>query len=318
MLVEQIVEKQRRNYNVERESLLNLSKFLNPYISLEDILKRLKENGFKGVYTIDEFDSVEEQPNVLGIYSNNDKAIVLKKEEYDKDKTIGIHEMGHAFLNGRNIKNIILDNRSIDYGYGLEEGAMAFLQYSSSIKDINGINSKFYQFQCNLFKQLNILYSYSKSKKYENLLIHLFMEPETFIPLISNIYEDIYTEKFKNPEKSLVIKAAFNLIAGTDALIEYNDTDLYVLLSYINTIYLYMANTNAENENSYKNIFINFDDIKMRKEEIIFLKIFNSDINYMKRLETQLKAVLCVISNLLDSFDNKKTNDVNNKILSKR
>lgn len=318
MLVEQVVKKQKRNYNVEKESLLNLAKFLNPYISLEDIKKRLKKNGFKGVYIVDEFDSVETQPNVLGIYSDNDKAIVLKREEYNKDKTIGTHEMGHAFLNGRNIKNIIFDNRLIGYGYGLEEGAMAFLQYSSSIKDINEVNSKVYAFQCNLFKQLSVLYSYSKSKKYENLLIHLFMEPETFIPLISNIYEDIYTEKFKNSENSLSIKSAFNLIAGTDALLEYNDTDLYLLLSYINTIYLYMANKNAVNENSYKKIFINFDDIKMREEEIILLKIFNSDINYMKRLEIQLKATLCVISNLLDNFDNKKTNDVNNKILTKK
>lgn len=318
MLVEQVVKKQKRNYNVENETLLSLSKFLNPYISLEDIKKRLKENNFNGVYIIDEFDSIEEEPNVLGVYSDNDKAIVLKKEEYYKDKTIGIHEMGHAFLNGRNIKNIIFDNKLIGYGYGLEEGAMAFLQYSSSIKDINEVNSKVYTFQCNLFKQLSVLYSYSKSKKYENLLIHLFMEPETFIPLISNIYEDIYTEKFKNSENSLSIKSAFNLIAGTDALLEYNDTDLYLLLSYINTIYLYMANKNAVNENSYKKIFINFDDIKMREEEIILLKIFNSDINYMKRLEIQLKATLCVISNLLDNFDNKKTNDANNKTLSKR
>lgn len=318
MLVEQVVKKQKRNYNVEKELLLNLAKFLNPYISLEDIKKRLKKNGFKGVYIVDEFDSVETQPNVLGIYSDNDKAIVLKREEYNKDKTIGTHEMGHAFLNGRNIKNIIFDNRLIGYGYGLEEGAMAFLQYSSSIKDINEVNSKVYAFQCNLFKQLSVLYSYSKSKKYENLLIHLFMEPETFIPLISNIYEDIYTEKFKNSENSLSIKSAFNLISGTDALLEYNDTDLYLLLSYINTIYLYMANKNADKENSYKKIFINFDDIKMREEEIILLKIFNSDINYMKRLEIQLKATLCVISNLLDNFDNKKTNDVNNKILTKK
>ena len=67
MLIEQIVKKQNRNYDVEKESLLGFSKFLNPYISIEDIQKRLEENGFKGVYMTDEFDSIEGKSNVLGI-----------------------------------------------------------------------------------------------------------------------------------------------------------------------------------------------------------------------------------------------------------
>lgn len=307
MLIENVVKKNNRDYEEEKNILLEFSQILKPYISLESIQKKLETNGFKGVYILNDhlFKMVSSSENTLGIYSGENKAIILNRKDYIKNKSIGIHEMGHAYLDGSSSKEITLDDSIIIYGNGLEEAAMAIFQCNLDIKNINKQFCNIYPYPSILFKQLDILYKNSNCQKYDNLLIHLFMEPETLIPLIRNIYEDIYTRKMSCLDEELITKSAFYMISGIDTLVGYNDKLLYSLLCCMNSIYLNFINTDVEKK-EYNEIFFNLNDFRKTKEEILLFKIFNSDINYMKRLELNLKNILSSMTERLEKFDNEE------------
>ena len=319
MLIKEITENQVRNYEEEKNILINFSNSLKPYISLKGIQKKLEQNGFNGVYILDSnlFHLIEKNLNVTGMYFHDEKIIIIDKESYIKDKSIGIHEMGYAFLDGKNYKEIIFDDNSIIYGIGLEEGAMAILQSNLNLKNMDKCNNNIYPLQTRIFKQLNILYKYSNFKEYENLLVHLFKEPKTFIPLIKNMYEDIYMSKLPNLNAELVTKSAFYMISGTDALLENNDNELYNFLSYINSIYLNIADEKIRNENK-SDIFMKPNSLQKTVIEKYLYAIFNSDMAYLKRLSSNLDIALSEVLERLDCFDVENLKDNKCKILLPR
>ena len=320
MSIKDIIENQTRNYAEEKNILLQFSNVLKPYISLETIERRLEINGFNGVYILDKdlFELLYQSPNTVGLYSHEDKVIVMNQENYNMDRRIGIHEMGHAFLDSENERKIMIDEISILYGKGLEEGAMAILQSNPSMQNIHNINPQCYQFQSILFQQLNVLYKYSNISEYENLLVHLFMNPKTFLPVIRDVYENIYVSRLSTFKINLAAKSAFAMVTGTDALIDCADKQLYDFLNYMNSLYLNVADEKIRNGEKSNELFITSKDFAKTREELLLFGIFNSDIGYMERQELNLDTVLLLINERLETFDNKKINDGRSKIMLPR
>lgn len=308
MLIEEVLEIQKRNYILEKEILSKFSEVLKPYISLKNIQDKLEQTGFNGVYMLDSdlFRSITQNVDTLGLYTSKEKVIIIDKECYNRDKGIGIHEMGHAFLDNDSNKEIIIDDHHMIYGKGLGEGAMAILGTNLNIKKLDKIDYKLYPEQSMIFKQLNVLYNYSNIKEYENLLIHLFMKPKKFLSLIKDIYEDIYLNKLPSFDVNLAVKSAFAMVSSTDALLENNDDQLSIFLSYVNSLYLNIVNKNEEIENK---LFLTSKAFEKTSEEKIISAIFNSDISYMKRLELYLDILLSEISKRLEKFDNNVKNE---------
>ena len=293
MLIEEVKNK-KRNYSEERDILMNFAKILKPYVSLKNIQSKLEQNGFNGVYILgsDIFHTIDEKKNTAGIYIPEEKIIIIDKESYSKDKSIGIHEMGHAFLNGENSKEIIIDHNSVLYGNGLEEGAMVILQGSTNLKNIDECNNNIYPLHTAIFHQLNTLYKYSNVRKYENLLIHLFNEPKSFIPLIKDIYEDIFMSRFSK-----------------------SDNELYTFLNYVNSIYLKLLDDKVKTEEKNNKFFINSNYLERTKEEKYLFAIFDCDNAYFNRLISYLNSLLLEISRRLENFDN---DNVKSKVLLPR
>ena len=316
MLIEEVKNK-KRNYSEERDILMNFAKILKPYVSLKNIQSKLEQNGFNGVYILgsDIFHTIDEKKNTAGIYIPEEKIIIIDKESYSKDKSIGIHEMGHAFLNGENSKEIIIDHNSVLYGNGLEEGAMAIIQDSTNLKNIDECNNNIYPLHTTIFHQLNTLYKYSNVRKYENLLIHLFNEPKSFIPLIKDIYEDIFMSRFSKSDNELAIRSAFLMMSGTDALVEYSDIELYTFLNYVNSIYLKLLDDKVKTEEKNNKFFINSNYLEKTKEEKYLFAIFDCDNAYFNRLISYLNSLLLEISRRLENFDN---DNVKSKVLLPR
>lgn len=298
-----------RDRNVEKEILAGFSNILRNHFTREEIEKTLLENGFNGVYLLDEeqieslndlLDEDDKQiilselRDLFGTYYLNEKIIIMNKNEYLNNKEIGIHEMGHAFLDSRNEAIIQINSSKIRYGIGLEEGAVTSLMVTDDIEDISNYSPNVYPDQTIFFQQLNALYQYTTLKKYPNLLIHMFKEPEKFMVLVREIYTDIYEQNYETMDNSVITKSAFDIVVGTDMLTTDNSLSLegFKLMHAINTIYLHMADKDIRNKNKRNTLFKNFKELEKTNEEILLGKIFGDDGGYMERLSNLLEDLV--------------------------
>ena len=315
MELNEIITDFERDYVEEKKIIEDFSRVLSPCISLDEIKKRLEINGFKGVYILskENFALVNKSANSIGMYK--DKTIILNQSHYSYYKRSGIHEMGHAFLDGRNEREI--PELSASYGVSLEEGAMSILEVSSNISDINRRSCTAYPLQARIFHQLNTLYGYSKSKEYSNLLIHLFKEPERFIPLVRDIYEDIYKEQLPEFNPILSDRSALAMVSGTDALISYPNDNINSYLNYLNALYLNVADENVRCGNYSDYMFINVNQFLRTNEEKLYQQIFGNDKIYLKNQQAHLEVLLDMINQELETLPIKE-NSFKNKVLVKR
>lgn len=299
----------KRDKVVEKEILDKFSDVLKKHFTREEIEQTLLENGFKGVYLLDEqqIDTLsslldEEEKNELldelselfGKYHLEQKVIIMHKDEYMANKTIGIHEMGHAFLDSKNEAIIKVDGTKIRYGIGLEEGAVTSLMVTDDIEDISSYSRNVYPEQTILFQQLNVLYGYSRLKKYPNLLIHMFKEPENFMVLIREIYTDIYEQNYETMDIPVITKSAFDIIVGADTLTidKVSNEKLIKTMQGINSVYLYMADKKIRNKESENPLFLPFRELQKTAEEILLEKIFGDESSYMERLSDLLEDLV--------------------------
>ena len=299
----------KRDRNAEKEILDKFSDVLKKHFTREEIEQTLLENGFKGVYLLDEqqIDTLsslldEEEKNELldelselfGKYNLEQKVIIMHKDAYMANKTIGIHEMGHAFLDSKNEAIIKVDGAKIRYGIGLEEGAVTSLMVTDDIEDISSYSCNVYPEQTILFQQLNVLYGYSRLKKYPNLLIHMFKEPENFMVLIREIYTDIYEQNYETMDIPVITKSAFDIIVGADTLTidKVSNEKLIKTMQGINSVYLYMADKKIRNKESENPLFLPFRELQKTGEEILLEKIFGDESSYMERLSDLLEDLV--------------------------
>lgn len=300
----------KRNYAEEKEILTNFSNVLKSYISHGEITKTLEDNEFNGVYILNDSEYKEVgRNNSVGFYSIDSRIIVLNAEHYYNNKKIGIHEIGHAFLNGRNRSVINIDNHDIIYGVGLEEGAMSLLMCTNDIKNIFKGDTNVYVQESKIFHQLNTLYGYSNVKEYPNLLIHMLKEPESFITLIRNIYVDIYKSKYENVSSYLLDRSAYDVLVGTDIITEEdrkNCNSIIVAVNFINRLYLSLADENVRDgylENPY---FIKTNSFNKTPEEIFLSILFDSVFSYAERMERKLEALLDFVHMQFETIGDKE------------
>lgn len=307
-MLEDILKGKTRNYKEEKKILEKFLLRVKPYISQKRITDRLEQNGFNGIYILndEDFSKLVDNSNVSGIYCPDEKIIILSEIGYYNDINIGVHEMGHAYLNGESKRKITIDNDNIIYGKGLEEGAISLLQSNCRINKIDKTSNIVYPFQSILFKQLNALYINSDIQEYDNLLIHLFMNPQSFIPLIRDIYSDIYLKELHNLNIKLAEKTAFKIISGSDALLDICDTQLFLYLSFFNSLFFNISNNGIINNCKDNDLFISSPYFEKTNEEKLFSCLFNDSL-YMERMEEYLNKMLLIISDRLEKIDNDKS-----------
>ncbi|MBO5095653.1 MAG: hypothetical protein J6B98_02150, partial [Bacilli bacterium] len=252
-----------------------------------------------------------------GVYVPIEKVVLIDVTHFAVNKKYGVHEMGHAYLDGRNERKITFNGSDITYGIGLEEGAMSILEVTSNIQDINKRNCTSYPLQAKLFHQLNALYGYSNVKEYKNLLLHLFVEPEKFIPLIRDIYDDIYKEQLSDFKHILSDKSALAMVSGTDSLIDYDAGNLNGYLNYLNSLYLNVADEDVRNERYFDNMFISAKDFLRTNDEVLYFNIFGNDKLYYERQQRHLETLLGLINEELEKISIQTDND-RNKVFVRR
>lgn len=306
MEAKDIIKKYKRDYNIEKKILCDFSEVLKNYISFKNIQNTLYQNGFNGIYLLEKkaFSRFRNSNKIMGLYDEIEKVIIMNKDEYLYDERIAIHEMGHAFLDCKSQRKIEIDGKNIKYGVGLEEGAVTLLMCTSNVNDISEINKYAYLQQSRLFQQLNALYNYSNVKEYDNLLIHLLLKPDKFIPLVRDIYEDIFKTNYPDFNCSLSTKSAHSIICGTDTLIDYQNDNLYGLLKYINALYLNVADSDVRNGKE-TSLFIKSKDFNMTREEILLSQIFNKDYSYVQRQQSNLDVAIRLVNEELEECDIK-------------
>lgn len=317
MEIKEVVKDCERNYREEKNIIEDFAGVVKPCISLKEIKKRLDDNGFNGVYILskEKFALVNNSANTIGFYNQEGKVIVINESHYAFNKKSGVHEMGHAFLDGRNEREI--SELSASYGVGLEEGAMSILEVTSNVEELNKRNCTAYPLQARFFHQLNTLYGYSNCKEYKNLLIHLLKEPEKFIPLIRDVYEDIFKEQYPEFKHLLSDRSALAMISGTDALIPHSNEKLNVYLNCLNSLYLNVADEDIRSEKFSDYMFMNAKHFIRTNEEKLFSQIFGNDKIYFERQQAHLEVLLDMINQELEALPIKE-NSFKNKVLVKR
>jgi len=304
MEVKEIIEMEKRDYVEEKRILTKFSQILKSYISEDNIKRTLNNNGFNGVYLSDsKLFSLYNGEEASGIYDEEEKVIILNKEEYFNDKKMGIHEMCHAYLDGKMEKSIKFNEDKMTYGKGLEEGAATLLSCTSNVKNISKLNPFVYAYQSRLFQQLDVLYKYSDLKNYDNLLIHLLREPKNFIPLIGDIYENIYKTNYPDCDNFTILRSAFVMVAGTDLLTDCDDVSIYSLLNCINSIYLNVADPKMRRNEKIHPWFVNDKQLKQTSEDIFLEKLFGVNDGYYNRQLTNLNSSIVLLNEKFEQYD---------------
>ena len=306
MDINEIIETEKRDYKEEKRILTNFSQILKSSISEDSIKSTLEQNGFNGLYLIDsKLFSLLHKEDALGLYSEVEKIIVLNKEAYFNDKKMGIHEIFHAYLDGKAESRIEYNDRPLVYGKGLEEGAATLLSCTSNVKNISKIDPYVYVYQSKLFQQLDALYKYSDLRTYDNLLIHMLKEPKKFIPLIKDIYKNILKTNCPECDDLTILRSSFFMVGGVDLLNDVDDPSVYGLLSFINSIYLNVADRDIRRDRKQHPLFMNDERLKQTREDIFMEEIFGVNDGYYNRQINNLNSSLVLLGEIYEKYDDE-------------
>lgn len=308
MEIKEVIEMSKRDYKLEKVILNSFSSILKGYVTKSEIERRMEENCTNGIYLLEPnvFDQVKHVDNLQGFYDSDDKVIMINALEYKQQPNIAIHELGHAFLNEKNRTIIEILGSKVEYGKGLEEGAVQVL---SEVKRVNNLNIKTtssYVDQVRLFLQLNHLYK-KVIKEYPNLLIHILKSEESFCKLTRKIYEEIIKD-----DTNLVLRSALAVVSGSDISIEtdeFVDEEIMMGINLINSIYLSIIDSNFRNRVVKNPLFIYDDILKLTDEERLLHVIFGEGIKdgYYDRMKFSLSEITRHVSNLSEDYQKKFT-----------
>lgn len=227
------LEKKLIDYGLQK-----LEKKFKGLYSLEELINRLNENGFRELKILSKQKYEEKSYNdySIGSYYENDKRIYINKAHFEKETVV--HELIHAFYDGSINRKIIFDEKTEVYGVGIEEGLVNIITNSNNINEVGNASIEKYYFQSYAIKQLNRLYEMYSNRKYDNLIIHSLKEPETIIPLIPKMYFDAISRQFPNKNKRVIkemsLQSAVNLLGVLDETTKLENLNETTSIIYYN------------------------------------------------------------------------------------
>lgn len=310
-----ILYKKDRNYDVEELGIKMLAKRVKSCITEDDIRNTLIKNGFNGIYMLssDEFYQLKDDNNVRAYYAPLASKIIVNSDYYKNHKDIVVHELVHAYLNCKANSLVNINDEDLYYGRGLEEGCCSIIQNVNSIDNIDDCIVNGYHYQTHLIKQLNVLYKYSSSKKYSNLLHHLLIEPDDFIPSIARIYESILN-KLDIDVSDVGLKTALAMVICTDSMLEdkqYDFSEFYKIINSINTIYLFLENKKIRDKNLSHPLFATFKPaIKLDEDRLLEL-LLGTEKHYFERQVELLSKLLIMFQEEIEKYSEYRMSDYN-------
>ena len=316
MFIENIPKKCKKRDDIERKYTLGFAKLLKGVLTQDEIEEKLAKSLVNGVYVLpkEQFNKIIEKDTSSAIYSFEDKAIFLNDDMYKSNKTIMYHELGHALLGHEKITEIMLDERILDYGVGLEEGTVSILSgiRAGSLNNLKYFDARHlgYGYQSKLIFQLNELYK-RVIDLHPNMLVHILKEDETFCELTKIIYDEVLKSNgafAKNDRKNLAMKSAKAIVFSSDYFVDdCMDIDsARNLKSYtygINTIYYYLLSNGFVKPEEIAMPFKYINSLSPTSQEVLLNAIFGEKSSYDQRLASILSDTCVSVDNLLEQAD---------------
>ncbi len=289
--VKYLIDKYDRNVIVENSLIKEFYDMLDGEFTYSEIINRFKENDFKGIYYIDDEEYEERlHKTSRGMYLPEYQIIFIKKSIYKNSKEVVFHELGHAFIGVRDC--FYTDNKKLVNTIAIQDGAMALFEKSKHISNIDNVDKvSCYVEEALLFRQLNYLYNYSDKKKYDNLLIHYFKEPENIYKIINDIYSSIINSK---NDVITLRSTLYMLYLSNDAGDEKeNSRLLFEDLAFLNSLYFALAEPEAYNKNNVPTEFKIFKDvIPGITDEEKFMGLYFKDFSYYEKIKEEIRKTL--------------------------
>jgi len=322
MEVIDIIKDSNRNYIEEKEILRNFKSIVKSQIGAKEVNRVLEENGFQGIYIVDKdiYRQVAPSLDSIGFYDSKLRVILLDEAGYYKDKIIGIHEVAHAYLNGKSNSKIIIDSSELFYGNGLEEGAASLLMSTNNINKIENCYPNSYPLQSRLFQQASVLYQNSDVRCYKNLLVHLFKEPDKFISVLNDVYVYLAKDKLNSTDSLLGTRSAYVLMQTADILtfLKTDNRMLYELVYLLNSLYLTVSDSGFYLGNWDNKLFNIIRQFKMSNEEKLLYALFEDKSAYFSRQDENAHNILNFIYWYMGDVDKKEYEASKPQILIKK
>lgn len=169
----------------------NFCNKLDDSIDESFVMKKLKSNGFQSLYLVS--NKYWDLNNISGFYCLDSRSIFINKNKFEEDKELGSHELYHALLHDHLFESINNWNRIISEDSSGWEEALAYdLEFLGSNGQINYnlVNSSKINSSFRLILFLNCMYQYYSGKKYNNIFTESLVNPNDFLFLIYNIYNE--------------------------------------------------------------------------------------------------------------------------------
>lgn len=310
-MIKKILRENQRSIEVERYALEEFLRKTSNCLEPLEVEETLRKNHYNGIYLISESDLriVEPKDSVQGLYNNKYRIILLDKEYFYFQRDIAVHEITHAYLNGRNKKKIDIANNPVLYGVGLEEGFASLVQSTATIDNIDNCQVNAYPYQSKLFKQLNVLYDYSDYKKYPNLMHHMLKEPNDFLSALSGIYESILSKILVDSRdiSLLSLRSASVVVNATDIMLEEHCSDkiLYQIVNCLNTVYLALADRNMRDGHLQHDLFPALSQIVKSSECRLLSALFGDESDYFKVQIQNLTGLIMAYLDEIEQIDSK-------------
>lgn len=303
----------------------------------EYIYDILNKNNFGSFYIIEDadwdefirisFEITDKEFPILVRGFFDQKNIYVKKSEFEKNITLGTHELIHVILKNNITKNMIDIFSNIDETYegspfefkgiGIEEGLVSLVYL---LKEDGSIDySKFdekgsYPSNVKMLLQLNELYLSYSQKKYDNILVEAILDSKNFLNLIYKMYYEFIVNCYKKSNhlskndnisekenfvlENIALKSAYVILCYLDNRINAikRKEELikeYVLYAYkINAIFYYMTDDNLFNDkiDSKYNLINSITTIKNIKEEYNYEILINGLFGGKIKNQEQFKA----------------------------
>ena len=263
---------ERREELITEAKEMFIKRFGNKILSNEELDERIRKNikSIKLVYS-DYF---------AGQYNENKKSISLNE---NWSSSTFFHEFIHGLVHPGGIKEIhIGEDESYEYGRGLDEGIVTWIQAKAGNNDISYV-----PLYC-IVNQLKILYDNVKTDEYDFIGAYI-REPERMLERVNEIFED-YT---RNTARGLNQR---------DIELESMRDSLDFVVKTDDLCKLYMGSV-IEDEDNYSDMMKLLQSIEKKLYKIYGTQMVNREISSNLELINSLEEIYDYKEKTMNSYD---------------